>query len=705
MSAVATPPGITEAAYQQLSDEEKRRLGYQRPLSDQEFAQLTPEQLQNLGFAPKQQGAPADFGGTVYPNPDNIKPFSDTDEPDPTRLPTGVSFQHQNSTGQMPANITNPPTSEITTPARTVGASFGSDVPPLPAGYHLDQSTSDVPPLPAGYHLDQSTSDVPPLPAGYRLLDSKPPQTQTGWLDKEIPLTSYGAATEQGIQSIAQGFRDTAKGMWDTLGAPPKDKAEAAMFALGGPTLLPVYRTLVGAGHSVQEATQIASAVHDINNSSDPAGTYAKVLQQTAGQGAAQALTALATEGVIKVAPKVPAAVADIPGTAKAALRPLGDAATAVGQTLDPDVVGVVSPRVAHALRLAQKVGKVASKYGAETTGVEPPPAVTVEPPPAVTPAQLPEGFSPAVKPPVGSVSNPLQRAEATVEPSPQAAPTPEPKKLGDLLNDALGGKPLEPNVPLRNQAAAKPTATASSELPEGFKPVNSSAIQGYKYDPDTQHFEVITNTGGRYGKMGITPDQVGAFEGANSKGRAWGVLKNSPGAISTKNGLPRAVPISARSATPEDLAPGEEEQPEAKPQAKPAAASGDQDLTSILQKSLKQAIAKKPPQGAALPEPGPGGVMTTADPGMLTRRWGTSEKAIADTDAQIRGKSSEESQAYINQLADAYKNGRPVEPVLETRDADNNITSVDGRHRALAAQKAGIQRIPILIRRLPAAR
>lgn len=204
---------------------------------------------------------------------------------------------------------------------------------------------------------------------------------------------------------------------------------------------------------------------------------------------------------------------------------------------------------------------------------------------------------------------------------------------------------------------------------------------------------------------MGITPDQVGAFEGANSKGRAWGVLKNSPGAISTKNGLPRAVPISARSATPEDLAPGEEEQPEAKPQAKSAAASGDQDLTSILQKSLKEAIGKKPPQGAALPEPGPGGVMTTADPGMLTRRWGTSEKAIADTDAQIRGKSSEESQAYINQLADAYKKGRPVEPVMETRDADNNITSVDGRHRALAAQKAGIQRIPILIRRLPAAR
>ena len=100
---------------------------------------------------------------------------------------------------------------------------------------------------------------------------------------------------------------------------------------------------MVGAGHSVQEATQIASAVHDINNSSDPAGTYAKAMQEMAGQGAAQALLALATEGVIKVAPEVPAAVADIPRTAKAALRPLGDAATAVGQTLDPDVVGLVS--------------------------------------------------------------------------------------------------------------------------------------------------------------------------------------------------------------------------------------------------------------------------------------------------------------------------------------------------------------------------
>ena len=69
MSAVATPPGITEAAYQQLSDEEKRRLGYQRPLSDQEFAQLTPEQLQNLGFAPKQQGAPAILAGQSTQTP------------------------------------------------------------------------------------------------------------------------------------------------------------------------------------------------------------------------------------------------------------------------------------------------------------------------------------------------------------------------------------------------------------------------------------------------------------------------------------------------------------------------------------------------------------------------------------------------------------------------------------------------------------
>src|ERR1700720_2524015 len=43
--------------------------------------------------------------------------------------------------------------------------------------------------------------------------------------------------------------------------------------------------------------------------------------------------------------------------TVKPALGKVGSAATAIGESLDPDVVGLASPRLAHALRLSTKVG------------------------------------------------------------------------------------------------------------------------------------------------------------------------------------------------------------------------------------------------------------------------------------------------------------------------------------------------------------
>jgi hypothetical protein len=154
----------------------------------------------------------------------------------------------------------------------------------------------------------------------------------------------------------------------------------------------------------------------------------------------------------------------------------------------------------------------------------------------------------------------------------------------GKTKYEAAGGKPLEPGVSLKNQRpqtnlqqqiqdAAEPAAkqtpkapqtnlqqqinNAANPLPEGFTATpDSSALRGYKYDPDAQHFEVITNTGERFGRIGITPDQVEAFAKSESKGRAWPVLKNAPGAIPTKNGVPRTVQTSYRSASPDDVSP-----------------------------------------------------------------------------------------------------------------------------------------------------
>ena len=120
-----------------------------------------------------------------------------------------------------------------------------------------------------------------------------------GFLDKQIPLNSYANATLSGVQSIGQGVRSAVQGAAAQF-APPETAGEkvAAMM----PGILPAYRIARGFIQSAGQATQVPSAIHDINQSADPLGTYANVAQQTAGQGAGQALTALATEGMARSA-------------------------------------------------------------------------------------------------------------------------------------------------------------------------------------------------------------------------------------------------------------------------------------------------------------------------------------------------------------------------------------------------------------------
>src|SRR5208282_799243 len=72
------------------------------------------------------QGAPVGFSGPVFPNPDNIQPRLDTDPMEPTRLPKGVSFQHDNWSGPAPMDISNPPAADvIPTMGREASANFG----------------------------------------------------------------------------------------------------------------------------------------------------------------------------------------------------------------------------------------------------------------------------------------------------------------------------------------------------------------------------------------------------------------------------------------------------------------------------------------------------------------------------------------------------------------------------------------------------
>lgn len=306
--------------------------------------------------------------------------------------------------------------------------------------------------------------------------------------------------------------------------------------------------------------------------------------------------------------------------------------------------------------------------------------------------------------------AQPAAQPAAAASPETAATADTSPKNVERLLGEATGAKPLQPKVALRKQATA--TATKTASLPDDFTPVKSSALQGYKYDPQTQELTSITNNGQTYKHSGVTPDMMAAFEEAKSKGQAWNMVRKGPGVtLIEKNGTP-VVKSSYRSASPEDATPGDVDRPSPKPASVPAspkaasrtaaetptstnaksgaAGSPDEDLTALLNESLKQVQRTKS-----------GVEHVSADPAKLVEEWGVDEDSLKNTREQTRGMSPEETEAYTQKLADAYKKGFPVEPLLETRDQYGNILEVDGRQRAIAAQRAGIKQVPVMRRYL----
>ena len=150
---------------------------------------------------------------------------------------------------------------------------------------------------------------------GSAVVEAQSGKEEPGWLDREIPLSSHTNATLSGLQSVGRGVRDAVKGTYDTVVAAPQDDTEKSVAKYSGVGGLALYRMFRGIGHTAEDATQLVGAIHDINQGPDPLGSYAKAAQDTAGEGAGQALTALATEGVAKAVPKVTEAASDVPAT------------------------------------------------------------------------------------------------------------------------------------------------------------------------------------------------------------------------------------------------------------------------------------------------------------------------------------------------------------------------------------------------------
>lgn len=176
-------------------------------------------------------------------------------------------------------------------------------------------------PAPVSFDPSQGYQPAPASAAAFDPNGSyapAPKKEEPGFLDKTIVLDSDEAAGQRGLQLLGRGFRNVYRGVKSTLD--PSEDEKGNSFATEG-MAYPVVRTAEGLADSAKGASQLPAATHDINQSPDPLGTYANVAAETAGEGAAQAITALGTEGAMRQVPKVL-------GAAKDAIQPVVDAAT-----------------------------------------------------------------------------------------------------------------------------------------------------------------------------------------------------------------------------------------------------------------------------------------------------------------------------------------------------------------------------------------
>jgi heat shock protein HspQ len=181
------------------------------------------------------------------------------------------------------------------------------------------------------------------------------PQTMAGQLFERQQKLGPSPETVGAVKEIGRNTLDALKGAVQSFNPKPQDVSEAEAFKTAGIGGMLIYRMAASLGHPLLDANKVAAAIHDINQSKDPVGTYLEFARETASQGAGQGILALATEGVRT---GVPAAVKGIgkqlPVGMDTAVTSQGAEIPVRGKTFGAKVAGqLVSPEVPE--RIAQE--------------------------------------------------------------------------------------------------------------------------------------------------------------------------------------------------------------------------------------------------------------------------------------------------------------------------------------------------------------
>lgn len=345
---MSAAPTLTWEQYQQLPPELRKR-----PLTSAEYAALSQSQLAQAGLAESTDGAPANFNGPVFPNPNHVQPSLDTDSSIPvTRLPEGVSFQRGNFQGNAQPDISNPPAAEVIPEmGRTVGANMSGPVTITPD------------PVPGSLPGSSPVTITP---------DAAP---SSGSSSKAAATPGFWETLQREGKSVAGTIAGVPASLYHAFSEPPTQD-EANLFANGDkskvdPVLLGTHRLITApvavAGKFYADAAKgkygDASAVEQgmLENAPEAIGEGAGTV--LAGRLAEEAPGAART--VAENAPAAARAVSSKPALAKVA--------RVASDVVDPELTGIVSPRLAYAQkalgRLADVLEKKQPAGGLDATG------------------------------------------------------------------------------------------------------------------------------------------------------------------------------------------------------------------------------------------------------------------------------------------------------------------------------------------------
>jgi hypothetical protein len=342
--------------------------------------------------------------------------------------------------------------------------------------------------------------------------------------------SGVAGATIKGLDDVARGTEGAIKGAYDTIRHP--------IDAARGIAKLP------------SQVKQVPSAFHDINESSDPEGSYLNVIGDTASQGAGQALVGIGTEGLSRITPPV------VRGVAKGINKSLKEAPGTIGMGVGSAIGGHIGG--APGAELGGIAGAITGKellpklripgegFGLPNRVTGGPriaphyeftdPGAPLPEHPGVFPgAKFPESPSPellqarglesgaATPPPepsaaLGRIASPGKAgslAESVSEKPSTLTPTPAPKvalsTLKRQINDSLGGKtdyemaggkPLEKGKPIARRpqtnlkqqianAAEKPAPQTPraplTDLQEQIKDSANPLPEGFTATPDSE--------------------------------------------------------------------------------------------------------------------------------------------------------------------------------------------------------------------------